>query len=116
MDTAVSPPKRSSSMFMKMDVIRAATLLRKLGAPHEIVRRIMDRLNLGRQNFRHSFLAKNGTNAATAHTIMPSAVPSAAAHMPHLHTNRKRNSSPTHSTDMATFMTRLPLITPQTRR
>ena len=103
-------------MFIKMLVTRPAMLFKNAGLPQLAMRKIILRVNCGRQ--KRSFIcpSANGASASTAQIIMPRQVPSAAAQMPQPNTARNKNSSPALRPDIRMLRYMLPLICPQMRR
>ena len=61
MDTAISPPSRTSSTFMRMEVILPAMLFKKFGAPLVTIFRIIARLKRGRRKRNSILPRKKGT-------------------------------------------------------
>ena len=116
MVTAPAPPISKRTMFMIMEVILPAMLLRKLGLPQAMIFWISARENLGRQKRSWSLPLKKGYRAMEAQTIMPLQVARAAPQMPHRKINRKVNSSTPVNTDIKILSHMLIRIFPQIRR
>lgn len=115
-DTAVSPPKRTKIRFIKMEVIRPATLFKKLGLPQATICRTIFQENRGLRNRSTAFPRRKGISASSAQTNIPEQVAKAAAQTPQPSTAKKRNSSTALSTDMKILSSILPRMYPQMRR
>ena len=115
-ETACWPPKRTSIMFMTIDVRRPAMLLRKLGRPHETIFFIMRSEKCGLTKRSASFFDRNGSIESIVVVIIARQLASAAAHIPKPKTARKRNSTVAPKSDMNMLRLMLVLIFPQMRR
>lgn len=73
---------RTSIRFIRIEVMRPAMLLRKLGLPQATIWRNMRLLKRGRVNRSSIFPRAKGIKAMIAQIAMPRAEPSAAPQIP----------------------------------
>ena len=115
-ETATSPPRWSSRLFMNIEVILPDVLFRKLGSPWTNISLSVSRTPLSRVKRRAILPLMNGIMQMMQVMDMPRLVPRAAKPIPRSNMQRKMNSRTRQRSAMTIFIIMENLTLPQILR